>query len=91
MRDISLNTLPSEKQLFQAEMIQWEQYMPCGKPSILQILTWQTDNILVALSGDICGIREIILQFYMSAFSLLTGKYFGLKFFFNAIVNGVLS
>jgi hypothetical protein len=31
MRDISLNTLPSEKQLFQAEMIQWEQYMPCGK------------------------------------------------------------
>jgi hypothetical protein len=31
MRDISLNTLPSEKQLSHTEMIQWEQYMPCGK------------------------------------------------------------
>jgi hypothetical protein len=54
-------------------------------------LTWQTDNTFVALNGNICGIREIILQFYMSAFSLLTGKYFELKFLFNASVNGGLS
>jgi hypothetical protein len=81
-------------------MIQWEQYMPCGKglasfytkPTLNpHILTWQTNNIFVALSGDICGFREIILQFYMSAFSLLTGKYFGLKILFNASVNGILS
>jgi hypothetical protein len=54
-------------------------------------LTWQTDNIFLALSGDICGIREIILQFPISAFSLLTGKYFELKFLFNASIDGVLS
>jgi hypothetical protein len=68
----------------------WHHFI-LNQPSILHILTWQTDNIFVALSGDICGIREIILQFYMSAFSLLTGKYFELKSLFNASVNGVLS